>query len=87
MNKLRQSMSECSSCVSGARKVHFSPLVRTVLISRLFRSVVVFDNAIDRPTIIEMETKRKLFLTATSKSMERECQTAYCPIQMHFEEC
>ena len=58
-------------CISGARKVRFSPPVRTVLdfTSVSFTNrflflffVFFFDNAMDSPTIAETEAEHKLFI-------------------------
>ena len=42
-------------------------LSEQLLISRPFRSLIVFDNAMDRPKIIEMETERKLYIDCYCK--------------------
>ena len=60
MNKLRQPMSEGSFCVSDTRKVHFSPATERSLTLRPFRSAIVFDNAMHRPTIVVWEAGREL---------------------------
>ena len=63
MNKLRQLMSEHSFCVSDTQNIRFSPPVGTVVD---FTSIL-FTNSfltmqMDRPTNIEMEMERKLFI-------------------------
>ena len=60
MNKLRQLMFEHSVtfCVSGARKVHFSPLVGTVI---NFSSVSFTNRFLTMQWVVEMETEQTFY--------------------------
>ena len=64
--KLRLLVSGRFSCIRGTYKVRFSPAVEMIIDFTLFRSAIIFAYAAYRPTVVEAETKRKLFWLTTT---------------------
>ena len=56
----------CSCCISGTRKVHFSPAIERSSTSYPFRSAIVFGNATHR-SIRETECKLLLYIRLSTK--------------------